>query len=138
MTFLPLACVKWYLSTAELGSTLLLWSHSEDVYFSLPVLLFPEGNLLKANLGVKAAKKELRTPLNSPTGTEQVPSRSILLSLRKWPPSEQGCREAKTIVAKVRDSPSELQGKSHHFLPESEYFSSGNRSSFPVLPFFLG
>lgn len=51
---------------------------------------------------------------------------------------KQGCREAKTIVAKVRDSSTELKGKSHHFLPVSEYFSSGNCSSFPVLPSFLG
>lgn len=45
------------------------------VYFSLPVLLLPEGNLLKANFGVKAAnEEEHRTALNSPTGIEQVPS----------------------------------------------------------------
>lgn len=53
MTVLPLACVKCYLLTAELSSTLLntllLWSHSDDVYFSLTVPLLPEGNLLKAN-----------------------------------------------------------------------------------------
>lgn len=48
-----------------------------SVYFSLPVLLLPEGNLLKANFGVKAAnEEEHRTALNSPTGIEQVPSLS--------------------------------------------------------------